>query len=96
MTDELKEVLEEMCRYVGTTLHSLNLQTDARGVTHWPFEEYTWSSAAEACFRGWLEERLKDKRMWRALAKSSSNRKSNRAAFAREFVLFYGWRVENE
>jgi len=90
MSDELKEVLEEMCRYVGITLDALNLQTG-----HWPFLEYTWSSAAEACFRGWLEERMKDKRMWRALANGRNN-KSRRAAFARAFVFMYGWRLENE
>jgi len=97
MNEHMKQVLNEMCRYVGTSYADIEplMTEDERGKTHWPYMKYSWSSAAEAAFRGWLMEYLRDKGAWRALAKGGTrNNKRNRELFAKSFVFMYGWRTE--
>ena len=95
MNDKAREIFNELCKYVGTTYDALEptLRIREDGVTEWPYDEYTWSSAAEACFREWLMEKLKQRSYMNALTGSCfSVAKKRREAVVVWFVLMYGWK----
>ena len=97
MNKHMEEALNEMCLHVGTTYGSVDasMEVDSEGRQHWPYERYTWGSAAQACFIGWLEERLKNRAFMRGLTGSGySTNKHRRQNVAAWFNLNYGWRSE--
>lgn len=94
MNDKAREIFNELCKYVGTTYDSLEPTMRIRedGVTEWPYDKYSWSSVAEACFRGWLMEKLKSRSYMRALTGSCwSVGKKRREGVVAWFMLGYGW-----
>ena len=95
MNPKVKAIFDEMCLYVGTTYDGCVSTPDGDGKHHWPYDSYTWSSAAELCFKGWLMEQLKKRSVMRALSGSSfSTNKRRRELTANMFLLNYGWRTE--
>ena len=97
MNKHVERALDELCRYVGTTYAAVDagMVRDPEGRKHWPYAEYSWSSAAEACFIGWLENELKRRTFMRGLTGNGySTAKKRRQTVAAWFNLNYGWRSE--
>lgn len=89
MNKYFKEVLEEMCVRVGTSLKEIDLERQ-----DW-YYAYQWTVEEQGEFERWLAKYLKENREARLeLMRVPSTNKRFLEKFAKQFTLSYGWRFK--
>ena len=83
----LKEVLQEMCKRVGTNLSEIDISHP-----NW-FLEHSWDREEEKDFEKWLEDYFKNnKKAFKSFYKIPINNKHYRKDAVGWFLLNYGWK----
>ena len=87
MSPNLKEILQEMCKRVGTNLSEIDVQHP-----NW-FLEYSWSKEEENDFKEWLDDYLKNNKEFFKSVYIVPNNKASRNKAIGWFLLNYGWKT---